>query len=151
MVQGHPGQAEGQGVSIYATSLVFDATDHAIECARWVTCECNDPFAHRQFTAGGWKHWRHDEHAACTCKAGPIGYQASHILPSDEDPRAGTFDLSHIPGFISHAGRPPINDDDEDYPAHPWLRIGLNRETVVLDRAQVIEVRDYLTAWLEVA
>lgn len=133
-------------MSIFATSLVFDATDHAIECARWVTCECNDPFSHRQFTAGGWKHWRHDVHAACTCYAGPIAYQGSHILPSDEDPRAGQFDLGEIPGHITRAGR---DNGGEDGPPWPWLRVSVNSETVILDRSQVCELGDYVNQWLK--
>lgn len=92
--------------------------------------------------------------------AAPIVYQRSHVLPADDDPRAGRLDLAHIPGFISRTGRPAVSDEDSDFPCHPWLRMGLESTDpnspepdrryadVVLDREQVIALHEYLGQWL---
>jgi hypothetical protein len=137
-------------MSIYASSLMFDADNHADDCKRWVVCDCSGGlFSHDgPPRIGTDQHWVYDDADPCTCRCGPIEYRGSHILPSDDDPRDGVFNLGHIPGFIDREGRPPVNDEDEDYPCHPWLRMFVNAETVLLDRRQVAEVRDYLSYWL---
>lgn len=87
----------------------------------------------------------------------PIIYQGSHVLPSDDDPRGGVLMFAQIPGWIERDGRD--KPDDESQP-HPWLRLDLiespktdggsdpGHATVVLDRKQAEQVRDYLADWL---
>lgn len=133
-------------MSIYATTVGFNADDHGPDCARWVECPpgCNQGhnalFVH---AVGG--HARYDDTQDCSCGCGPIAYRASHILPSDTDPRGGCFSLAEIPGHITRDGR---QERDEDSP-WPWLRASLNAGDVVLDRAQVVEVHAYLGDWLK--
>jgi hypothetical protein len=94
--------------------------------------------------------------------AAPIVYGGSHILPSDQAPRAGRLDLAHIPGFISRTDRPALHEGEEaDWPYHPWLRIGLESTDpdwpedarryvdAVLDREQVAGLHAYFGQWLE--
>jgi hypothetical protein len=134
-------------VSIYCTSVSFDADDHADSCARWVECSCPDPHQHGRAAIGIDKHWPYDHNQRCTCQAGPIAYHGSHVLPANNHPRSGHLDLAHIPGFIQREGRPPLSDTEYE-PYHPWLRASVNGQTVILDRAQVVELHTYLTGWL---
>ncbi len=90
----------------------------------------------------------------------PIRYQGSHVLPSDDDERAGCLDLAEIPGFISRGDRHLCGPDDEcPKPADvccdrswPYLRVGLSdgegSAVVVLDRGQVGALHAYLGRWL---
>lgn len=74
----------------------------------------------------------------------PIGYYGSHLFPTDV--RAGSVDLALIPGFIS-PDRPDYEDED-DPPPHPFVRLSVNAETVVLDHEHVLEVYHALGEWL---
>jgi hypothetical protein len=133
-------------VSIYATTVSFNADDHDPACARWVECSCDLKRSHAQLLIGlSGQHSRCDDTAPCICQCGPIIYQGSHILPADTDPRDGYFSLAEIPGHIERDGR---GARDEDTP-WPWLRASLNGEDVVLDHAQVVELHRYLGDWLE--
>ncbi len=70
----------------------------------------------------------------------PIRYRGSHILPTDDDERAGVFSICVIPNHI---------DNRESGGAgpglHDWIRIGVVEDdngfgpsaSVLLDRAQV--------------
>lgn len=78
----------------------------------------------------------------------PIIYQGSHVLPDDSDQRGGTLDLGVIPGWIERPGRPATNNQGRAVPLHPWLRITINDESVVLDRAQVAALTGHLREWL---
>jgi len=75
----------------------------------------------------------------------PITYVASHLFPSPLL-RDGSVDLALIPGFIS-PDRPDYEDED-DPPPHPFVRLSVNAETVVLDRGQVLQMRRALGEWL---
>lgn len=125
-------------MSIWATSLVVAADDHADGCTRLV----REP--------GHGSVWREDPTRPCTCHAGPIVYQGSHVMPADGDPRGGWFDLAEIPGFIRRDGQDADGDDD---PSHPWLRVGMRSArgdgVVVLTRDQVARIHAYLGGWLE--
>jgi hypothetical protein len=150
-------------VSIYGSGLVeFDADNHAFSeedhswrgkrCARWKRCKSTDPW---DLATTSNRHYRLDPDVVCTCRCGPLVYQGSHVLPSDDDPRGGDVDLSIIPGFIERSpDRPPLSDWDQPY--HPWLRLSVTDHaedgrmvTVVLDRWQVERMRDGLNFWLE--
>lgn len=120
-------------MSIYATTFSIDADDHAEDCKR-------------VRNVGGILHISNKRQ--CTCKAGPFAYQGSHVLPSDDDPRGGYFDLGAIPGFIEREDRPRLSDD-EDWPYWPWLRVAVNSEVVVLPRDQVVKLREAIDFWLD--
>jgi hypothetical protein len=153
-------------VSIYATALSFDADDHDDACPRWVRIPDGydaDRYGRVMFTDDG--KYGYDDAKPCTCAAGPVKYEASHLLPSRSDPRAGSFSLCEIPGFISRDDRILCGPDDEcDEPATvccrrvwPWLRLWVTDDApaearhgsaVLLDRDQALRVYHYLGEWL---
>jgi hypothetical protein len=123
-------------MSIWATTLTIADDDHIDGCTRLV----RDP----EFEA----LWHLDPDRPCTCQAGPVRYQGSHVTPSDTDERVGCFDLAEIPGYVHGA---------EDDPPRPWLRIALSgrprrgvrhHEEALLDRTQVARVHAELGRWL---
>lgn len=81
----------------------------------------------------------------------PLVYQGSHHLPSEDDERGGWVDLALIPGHVRYwrdnPGAPEETEPD-DAPPDPYLRFGVNNETVVLTRRQVELVHETLTEWL---
>lgn len=77
----------------------------------------------------------------------PIAYAGSHVLPTDDDERGGALDLAAIPGHVQLRGRPALSDG-EDWPYHPWLRVSVNEQTVVLDRDQAVALAAELHRWL---
>jgi hypothetical protein len=137
-------------LSIYATILDLSADEHDDDCAVWVETSPG------LFDRSG---------KPCDCgdrKRGPIVYEGSHVLPSDDDRRGGSIDLASIPDFITRDGR----DDAQGQGLKDWLRLGVHSEpsreqyqgkpyvaggdaTVILDRPLVEALRDELTAWLE--
>ena len=99
----------------------------------------------------------------------PFHYSASHIMPTPGDDRTGSLDLASIPGFVTHDGwcvhGHDHSEDEGEFgiascceppdrlPAvWPWLRLWLEdaggNAAVVLDRSQVIALRDELTGWI---
>jgi hypothetical protein len=68
----------------------------------------------------------------------PWTYQGSHIPPREDGPRAGSIGLAVVPSHITADGR---DDQPEDGPPWPWLRLHLDvvgdDPCVLLDRAQV--------------
>lgn len=135
-------------MSIYASVIHFDADDHADHCARWVPCTREEAQTAGRAAFADDKHWRYDRAQPCTCQAGPLRYQGSHVLPSDDDPRAGCVEVGMIPGFIEREGRELIGATEDDHPCWPWLRLSVSEGTAVLTRTQVQEIRDYLDHWL---
>lgn len=135
-------------MSIYATVVNVDSDDHADRCARWVPCTEQEALNAGRGAFGDREWWRYDAEKPCTCAAGPIQYQGSHILPSDDDPRDGSVSLCMIPGFIERDGRALADAGADDRPCWPWLRLSMNTEQVVLTRAHVQEIHDYLGQWL---
>lgn len=115
-------------MSIWATILTI-ADD-------WHTAGCDRLVRDAEFEA----LWTVEPDRPCTCNAGPVVYQGSHVMPTDVDPRAGSFDRGEIPGYV--------RSDDYYAVPEPWLRFGVNQETVLLDRAQVERVSATLRAWL---
>lgn len=98
------------------------------------------------------KRLRIDTSQPCNCRAYPIKYDHSGVLPSAKDKRDGCLGLGAIPGHIQRNGK---SLSDDFHPWYPWLRVSLQEheyghmETVVLTRKQVTELRDALTQWLE--
>lgn len=80
----------------------------------------------------------------------PLVYLGSHVQPQPDDRRGGHLDLAYMPDYCA----------DPEGPV-PFLRLGLAEDPttyqgmepgnadVVLDRAQVVALRDALTAWLD--
>jgi hypothetical protein len=81
----------------------------------------------------------------------PLIYRQSHIIPSPDDPRGGSFELGAIPAFLTRSGYDDGADEDAWW---PYLRVSLlagepDEDTIVLDAEQVRALRDELTDWLE--
>ena len=82
----------------------------------------------------------------------PLIYRRSHVIPSKDDARGGSFELASIPAFLTRDGY-----DDAKVDGHgcwPYLRVSLqaadpDEDTVVLDAEQVRVLRDELTCWLD--
>ncbi len=134
-------------MSIFATALHFDADDHHEGCRRWVACGKQEALdAGRAMFGVGW--WRYDPDQPCTCQAGPLRYQGSHVLPSDDDPRGGCVEVGMIPGFIEREGRVLDGAGPDDLPCWPWMRLSVHEGTAVLTRTQVAEIHAYFGEWL---
>lgn len=71
----------------------------------------------------------------CTCGAGPIAYQASHLNPEVEHGHAGSVCVSYIPDHVY--GR-----------RMPFLRVSVNDKDVIITHEQAVEMRDALSRWI---
>jgi hypothetical protein len=137
-------------MSWWCTRWSLADDEHAEDCPRWVECGCGHAFAgHPGLTsiaADCRRHWVADPRISCRC--GPVRYPGSVGMP-DQDMREGWFDLAHL---ASHIG--PDGHDRPEAGTHvPLLRVSLEGSrsepnTVLLDRAQVVELADELTDWL---
>lgn len=106
-------------LSIWATWLTFDDEDHKEGCL-----------------------------GADACRCGPIAYRRSHVIPADDDPRAGTVDVAAIGRFVL-TDRQGGQERDEDFErVLPWLRLAVHTSTTVLDRVQVEQMHHTLGDWL---
>lgn len=80
----------------------------------------------------------------------PWLYQGSHILPADDDPRAGSIGLALIPGHITRDGR---DDQPDDRQPWPWLRLSLDTQpsdpAVILNPAQARHLAEQMAAWAD--
>ena len=138
-------------MSIWCTILDFSADDHDHCCARWV--ECDEDTAKQASMWSGNRSWRYDADRPCTCDAGPIAYQKSHVVPEPPHPRAGRFDLGSIAPHIASQDVRYDEPRDEDGTHLPYLRVALQGaedepDVVVLDFAQVAKLHDTLGWWL---
>nr|MDT0660798.1 hypothetical protein [Micromonospora sp. DSM 115978] len=123
-------------MSIYASTVCLDGEEHDDGCPG------------RQ--PGRRTRRGHRVNPTCSCGRGtPIAYRGSHILPADDDERAGHLSLAQIPSWISRDGR-EIPDDGRLW---PWLRLtvedALNTVDVVLDARQVQHLHAELGQWLD--
>ena len=130
-------------MSIYG-SLPAPSDDHLEGCAKWV------PNLHGviegMITERG--SYGFDDSQPCTCGRPdtPLVYQGSHVLPSEDDERGGWVDIACIAGFITRDGN---DDSDLDYDTPwPYLRFGVNGETVVLTERNVEQIAETLNGWL---
>jgi hypothetical protein len=64
---------------------------------------------------------------------GPIIYRKSHVIPSADDPRGGSIDTAHIPGFLTRDGYDDTGDG-EDLPCWPYLRLAVRPAQRPADR-----------------
>lgn len=137
-------------MSIWCTILGFHADDHADDCGRWVPCTRDEADASGRGMYGNDRFWRYDSALPCTCAAGPLAYQRSHVVPLPEHPREGRFDLASV---ASHIGPDHEYRDDPDETHLPYLRVSLRGsdaepDTVVLDRTQVRKLHAATGHWL---
>lgn len=119
-------------MSIYGSLPTPSDDQHEDSCARWEKhgdtweisdrpCDCGQPDA-------------------------PLVYLGSHVLPSEMDERRGYVDIASIPGWISRDAK---DDRDGDYDSPwPFLRFGVNDETVVLTERNVRRIAETLNEWL---
>lgn len=116
-------------MSIYGTTISFNTDEHEDECAFYVE---TSPSVY-DFSG---------EPCDCGTPSAPLIYQGSSVLPLLDDERGGLFELAEIPSFIGQEG--VLKD---------FLRVDVQEDgpaqTVLLDRSQVEELRDYLSQWLE--
>lgn len=154
-------------MSIYATCLDFDDEEHETFCDRMVRLaeDQSIPVGRHGLAEGILTEegsFYIDWERPCTCgddRRAPIVYQGSHVTPDQvKDRRGGSFGLSTIPPHISPRG---ISHDEEEEtrwdvlrvdvvaPAEPSTTPGMQISTQLLDRDQVVELRDFLTSWLD--
>ena len=80
----------------------------------------------------------------------PWIYQGSHILPIEEDPRAGAIGLALVPSHITRDGR---DDQPEDGRPWPWLRLSIDvpgdDPAAVINPAQARDLAQQLTDWAD--
>ena len=121
-------------MSIFASLAAPDDANHEDGCAFYV----EDPPGSASYEFSG---------KPCDCgqPSAPFVYQGSHVLPTDTDERGGTVDLALIPHHITRDGR---DDRGENEGPWPWLRLGVNESTVILDRGQVKQIVGELKWWL---
>jgi len=131
-------------MSIYGTWFTIDADHHDLpncDLCHEASPDCWD------FT---------DKPCSCDAiKKAPTVYRGSHVLPSKDDRHGGHLEVASIPNHITREGRPEG--------LHDWLRLWVSCEAVtkdegseheagdavvLLDRPQVENLRDVLTAWL---
>lgn len=139
-------------MSIWCSNVIADDDDHTPGCPR-LAPDPRYPDEPMSYVI--------DDTKDCTCNAGPIVYQGSHVLPADGDLRGGVLDLAEIPGYIRRGERtlcPPEGECGKPWTqccdrVWPWLRLTagdpVRAVTVLLDRAQVQAAADYLVGWLE--
>lgn len=118
-------------MSLYA-SLAAPGDGHPVTCAVYA----------EEITGSGVYGWS-GKPCDCGLPDAPIIYRGSHVLPSAADERGGAVDLALIPGYIGEG-----NQEADTHPAHPFLRLGVNGEAVVLDRRGVELVHRTLGEWL---
>lgn len=146
-------------MSIYATLLAIDDYRHdCVLCAKYRETPDSTPGAWSAMTSDG-RYWVHDEAARCTCGSPPpLIYRGSHVNPSESDPRGGVLLVCGIPDHCHPDAR---WDEDDDGKPVEFLRLFASEDeathggsdpgqaTLVLDLAQVIELRDTLTEWID--
>lgn len=117
-------------MSIFASMAAPDHDEHEDNCQGW---EKKDGL------------WEFVGPCSCGQPDAPLVYQGSHVLPTDDDERGGYVDLALIPSHITRDGR---DDRPEDGAPWPWLRFGVNHETVILTRRNVEQIHKTLGWWL---
>lgn len=120
-------------MSIFGSLEAPDDDTHEDDCARWDKSD-----------EGSWEI--SDRPCDCGQPDAPLAYSGSHVLPSDSDNRAGWVDIASIPSHITRDGR---DDKPEDEAPWPYLRFGVNGQTVILTRRNAQMVADSLNHWLE--
>jgi hypothetical protein len=120
-------------VSVWATFWEATDDDHTDQCRIWLKRD---------------GIWERRNRRACSCgqPTAPIRYQGSHILPSEDDERAGVVSLALVPSHITRDGR----DDGPDDAVTPWpyVRVSVGTEDAILDEQGVAAMYRQLGEWL---
>lgn len=128
-------------MSIFASLKAPSDDEHTDDCARW----------DKRIDADG-ETWEISERD-CDCGQpdAPLVYQGSHVLPEETDLRGGYVDLALIPAHVRFWRDNPDApvSTGPDNPPDPYLRLGVNGETVILTRRHVSEIWAELSEWLE--
>lgn len=124
-------------MSIYGSLPAPCDDEHADDCGAWDKSD------------GVWSLSKRP----CTCGQpdAPLVYQGSHVLPSDDDKRGGWVDIACIGAHVRFWRENPdaSTDDEPDWPnVEPFLRFGVNSETVVLTQRNVEQIAATLNEWL---
>ena len=122
-------------MSIFSSLAAPSDDQHSDECAIW----------DKRVDADGETWEISDRPCDCGQPDAPLVYQGSHVLPAVGDPRGGDVDLALIPGHITRDER----DDGDGTVPWPYLRLGVNGETVILTRRHVSMILTELSGWLE--
>lgn len=129
-------------MSIFASLPAPDDSEHTDDCACW----------DKQELENGGEFWRISSDVECDCGQpdAPIIYQGSHVLPSLDDKRGGSVDIALIPAHIRYwRDNPDAPVETEPHePPEPFLRFGVNGETVILTRHNVRQISHTLSDWL---
>lgn len=80
----------------------------------------------------------------------PYVYEASHVLPEPDGERGGHIDVAALSRFVRYYREHPRGKDEPDG-VEPWLRLGVNDATVILDASQVRALHATLAEWLNSA
>lgn len=147
-------------MSIYASTWAADADDHTDDCDRWVEVPAVPrPSGDLRVAYADGRWFVLDDARPCTCGAGPVRYDGSHVLPDVDSPRSGSVDVAEIPGWITRPGRPPLDPEETGERVWPWLRLWVTADgpkdlppgnaVVLLDRDQIADMHAYLGRWLE--
>jgi hypothetical protein len=121
-------------VSIYA-SLPAPDGGHTDLCAIWVETAT--------------QHWESLGTCDCGMRNAPLVYQGSHHLPEAGDERSGCVDIACIPGHVRfYRDNPEADFGDAPETPEPFLRFGVNSETVVLEAHHVEQIVRGLREWL---
>jgi hypothetical protein len=121
-------------VSIWASWQAPDVDTHEDSCARW-----------DKSSDGCWEI--SDRPCDCGQPDAPLVYHGSHVMPEHDGERGGWVDIASLSRFVR------LNRDDPDG-AHdeegwePFLRFGVNQETVILTDRNVRMIHASLTEWL---
>lgn len=143
-------------MSIFATILSIDDHYHEPDvCTKYV--EVTSDAGWGAATSDG-RYWQRVE-GSCTCgNRAPLVYQGSHVNPVEDGPRGGALLVCGIPDHCHPDAR--WGDDDHGKPV-PFLRLSAYEDettfqggdpgqaTLVLDLAQVVQLRDTLTEWID--
>lgn len=118
-------------------SLAAPGDEHEDDCGIWVK------------NGGVWS-MRSAGFCSCGQPDAPLVYRGSHVLPNPTDRRGGWVDMASIPGFIRVYRDDPDADPkgEDNMPPEPFLRFGVNGETVILTRRNVEQIQATLTDWL---
>ncbi len=145
-------------MSIYATWLSIDDHDHTPDCAVYEPMPDGQAWDEGAAMVAASVYYRRTG-KPCTCgNRPPLVYQGSHVNPADDGPRGGSVDVAAIPNHCHPSVRGTLADEG---PPVEFLRLSVSEDEttygesqpgyaqVVLDRAQVEELRNTLTYWLD--
>lgn len=143
-------------MSIWCTIYQTTSDDHDHHCARWIPSDetTAQTSPGRFFYRTDGSVHRYEPRIRCTCGAGPLTYQRSHVVPQSDHLREGHFDLASIASHIGPDGHYREDEENLDETHLPYLRVGLHGsdaepDVVVLDIDQARAVHETIGWFLE--